>query len=636
MDRNTVIGLSLIFLLMMAWSYLTMPTPEELQQRQAEQARVDSLAQLDALEPRGSGALVATDELDRTGSAAQGRSLTSGIFAAATVSDTLTASVRTPLVELTFTNVGGGPSSIRFLDYQTWDGQPVQLISDTTRSAYSLGFLSRESQNVESQNLLYRPLFNETEIVIGQGETRELSYELRLRDGSRLIQTYTVNGDDHQLQLDVRLEGVQNHILGNAVDFGWKPALNPTERDLTQDGMYASAYVYAGEELERFILTEAGRSENRINGTIDWVSTRTKFFTQIIRPSAASEAAMLTGEVNGDPKKPQTRHAYQSGVQLDISGASALRFGLYVGPLRYYDLREFEESTYEMIDLGAAWLRWFADPLVKWLIVPFFTYGSQFIGNYGILIILFALAVKLVLTPLTLQSFRSMAAMRELQPQMKELQERYKDNPQKLQEENLKLYRKNKVNPLGGCLPMLLQFPILITLWSYFQTSILIRQKPFLWADDLSAPDYILNFPIAIPFLGDQLAGFVVLMAASIILQTKVSGGMSTAPTTPGAPNMKIFMYIMPVMLLFFFNNFASGLSLYYLVFNVLSAGQQYWINRGAASGTPALAGAPGGSGSIGSGKSVRKGGAGSTGGTSSLKGGASKSSSKSNRRSSR
>jgi len=173
-----------------------------------------------------------------------------------------------------------------------------------------------------------------------------------------------------------------------------------------------------------------------------------------------------------------------------------------------------------------------------------------------------------------------MAGMRELQPQIAEIQSKFKENPQKLQQETMKLYRQNKVNPLGGCLPMLLQFPILITLWTYFQSSILLRQKDFLWASDLSAPDYLVSLPFAIPFLGDQIAGFVVLMAGSILLQTKVSGSMTGAPTTPGAPNMKVFMYIMPVMLLFFFNNFASGLSLYYLVFNVLSIGQQAYINR--------------------------------------------------------
>src|SRR5690606_10470241 len=174
-----------------------------------------------------------------------------------------------------------------------------------------------------------------------------------------------------------------------------------------------------------------------------------------------------------------------------------------------------------------SWMRWFADPLVRWVIIPYFKFASSLISNYGILIILFAFLVKLALNPLTKRSFQSMAAMRELQPLMQEIQEKYKDNPKKQQEETIKLYRKAKVNPLGGCLPMLLQFPILITLWRYFQNSILIRQKDFLWATDLSAPDYIISLPFSIPFLGSQVAGFVLLMTASMILQMRISGGMS-------------------------------------------------------------------------------------------------------------
>lgn len=173
-----------------------------------------------------------------------------------------------------------------------------------------------------------------------------------------------------------------------------------------------------------------------------------------------------------------------------------------------------------------------------------------------------------------------MAAMKELQPMMKEIQEKYKDDPQKQQKETIALYRKMKVNPLGGCLPMLLQFPILITLFFFFQNSMIIRQQSFLWADDLSAPDYILNLPFTIPLLGDQLAGFVLLMSAAMFLQSKVSGGMSAGAAPAGGPNMKVFMYMIPFVLLFVFNNFASGLSLYYLVYNVLSIAQQSLINK--------------------------------------------------------
>ena len=176
-----------------------------------------------------------------------------------------------------------------------------------------------------------------------------------------------------------------------------------------------------------------------------------------------------------------------------------------------------------------------------------------------------------------------MAAMKELQPQMQEIKEKYEDNPQKQQKETIALYKKAGVNPLGGCLPMLLQFPILITLFFFFQNSMIIRQEPFLWATDLSAPDYIINLPFSIPFLGDQIAGFVLLMTAAMFLQTKLTGsvgGMGGGGASAGGPNMKAFTYVLPFILLFVFNNFAAGLSLYYLVYNVLSAAQQLIIKK--------------------------------------------------------
>lgn len=572
---------------MMAWSYWSMPSSEELEQQRLEQLRLDSLAQL---QPEATDLQPAFSETNReTGVSSSGNRPERGLFTTSQATDTIRTRVVTPLYEAIFSTVGGGPSELSFRDYQTWDEKPVQLISDTTRSAYSLGFLTRDNENIETNTLLFQPLYNAGQsndpsanpvIEIEEGEMIEIGYELPLADGRTIRYIYFLNGSSHEMELAVELNGVQQEIIGNTVDLGWKPRLNFTEKDASQDGQYVSAYVRAGGELERLKLMEPGRNESRVNGSIEWVATKTKFFTQVIKPVGETEGAFLVGEMNGDIKEALTRHAYESSVSVDISQSDRIGFQLYVGPISYYALRNFEETTYGMTEIGYAWMRWFAEPLVKWLIIPFFTFSSQYIANYGILIILFGVLVKLILTPLTLSSFRSMAGMRELQPQIAEIQSKFKENPQKLQQETMKLYRQNKVNPLGGCLPMLLQFPILITLWTYFQSSILLRQKDFLWASDLSAPDYLVSLPFAIPFLGDQIAGFVVLMAGSILLQTKVSGSMTGAPTTPGAPNMKVFMYIMPVMLLFFFNNFASGLSLYYLVFNVLSIGQQAYINR--------------------------------------------------------
>ncbi|MEX0995242.1 MAG: membrane protein insertase YidC, partial [Balneolaceae bacterium] len=503
-----------------------------------------------------------------------------GLFQQTGVSDTTYTVVETPQYRAVFTNLGGGPVEYVLRNYDTWDHQPVQLIGDTTRSAYVLGFLSNQNYNIETDHLLFRKVTEGEEVRLNGNQNEQLQYALELENGGRILYTYTFHANRYAIDLEIHIEGLEDIIIGNSVDFGWQPRLNFTELDRTQDGMYASAYIYAGGILENFTVDGPGRNEMNVNGTIDWVSTKTKFFTQIIKPVSPTNSALLVGELDGPNNEPGTRHHYQTSVQSPIPSDGSLEYQLYLGPLDYYQLTAFDDHAFDMVEISYAWMRWFADPLVKWVIIPYFTFASDYISNFGILIILFGVLIKLALAPLTQKSFKSMAAMRELQPQMKEIQEKYKDNPKKQQEATIKLYKKAKVNPLGGCLPMLLQFPILITLWRYFQSSILLRQEPFLWASDLSAPDYILNLPFNIPFLGDELAGFVLLMTAAMVVQTKVSGGMSTGSSPAGAPNMKAFTYFLPVMLLFVFNNFAAGLSLYYLVYNVMSIAQQFLINK--------------------------------------------------------
>jgi YidC/Oxa1 family membrane protein insertase len=598
LDRNTVTGLLLIFLITMAWAWYAMPSQEEIDRQRQERALQDSIA---AAEAQERDALLTDDERDRDTipdrrdrfdadfdePAQQERQRTAlGVFEEAGYSDTVRTVVRTPLYEIEFTNLGAGPSKYTLLGHNTWDQEPVQMIADTSRSAYSLGFLSRQNYNIETDDLLFEPLFNGDLIELSMDESMEISYRLDVGEDSAILFHYTFYADQYSFELDIELVNMNDLISGTNVDFGWKAPLNLTERDAVQDARAIAGYIYAGGVLEKYQLDNPGRLEERVNGTIDWVSSRTRFFGQYIKPVTGSNAATIIAEVDGEVGAPGTLHHYQTFIQSSISGTSTLSYELYAGPLRYYDLRDFHASAYDVVEIGYALIRWFADPLVRYAIIPFFAFGSMFISNYGILIILFGVVIKVLLFPLTQKSFKSMAAMRELQPQMKEIQEKYKDDPQKQQKETIALYRKAKVNPLGGCLPMLLQFPILITMFFFFQNSMLIRQQSFLWANDLSAPDYILNLPFSVPFLGDQLAGFVLLMSAAMLLQMKVSGGMSGGAPS-GGPNMKVFMYIMPVMLLFIFNNFASGLSLYYLVYNVLSIGQQVIINKQIARDKP-------------------------------------------------
>jgi YidC/Oxa1 family membrane protein insertase len=588
LDRNTVTGLLLIFVLTLGWAMYTMPNQEELQRRQAERDSI-ATAQAELQDTPGTslpdvGDAVIQQQQEQELDPANGDITTPtralGLFADASAGDTLITVVRTPLYEIELSTLGAGPVRFTLFEHNTWDQRPIQMIGDTTRSAYTLGFLSQQNYNIETNELIFEALTETGLIELSNSERTQISYRLRVDNDSEIIFNYTFHASQYAFDLDILFVDMDRHISGTNVEFGWTSALNLTERDFAQDALGTEANVYLGGGREKFQLGEQGTGEQRFNGNIDWVMTKTRFFGQFIKPVTHSNAAILRGEIDGVIGLPETVHRYQVYVQSNFVQHPTLSYELYAGPLQYYDLRDFDSTAYDVVEIGYALIRWFADPLVRYMVIPFFTFGSMFIANYGVLIILFGVIVKLLLFPLTQKSFKSMAAMKELQPQMKEIQEKFKDDPQKQQKETIALYRKAKVNPLGGCLPMLLQFPILITLFFFFQNSMLIRQQPFLWANDLSAPDYILSLPFSIPLLGDQVAGFVLLMSAAMFFQSKISGGMSTGSAPAGAPNMKVFMYMIPFVLLFVFNNFASGLSLYYLVYNVLSIGQQAFINK--------------------------------------------------------
>jgi len=558
---------------MLAWMYTTMPSQEELERQRQERIARDTIPETEDRrdlrweEDRDPAVREAEDVADRP---------SLGIFGHQEVTDTVSTWVETPKYRARFTSLGGGPASFHLKRHNRWDDGLVQLMSDTTRSAYSVEFLSIENYNIETDQLLFRPLTADPAINVARGEQATLQYELLLEDGSRLIYTYTIDADTYQILLSITFDGSEQHISGRSFEVVWKPAIPPTERDVASEKQYTAAYSYAGGVLEQFQPSSQGYTESIITGNVTWVASKSKFFTQVMKAQEPTDGAILSAELSTDPDNGETIHDFNTALRTRLSGTDTYSYQLYLGPLDYRHLRNFDSKTYDMVDTGFRFIRWFSDPFVKYIILPFFWFVGGFTGNMGVTIILFAVLVKIVLYPLTKKSFESMAAMRELQPEMEAIKEKYKDEPQKQQQATMKLFKTAKVNPLGSCLPNLLQIPVLITFWRFFQNSIEVRQERFLWAEDLSAPDILFNLPFSIPLMGDHIAGFVLLMTASMVIQMRVSGQGATAPN----PTLKMMQYVLPVMLLFIFNRLSSGLSLYYLIYNALSIAQQMLINK--------------------------------------------------------
>ena len=393
--------------------------------------------------------------------------------------------------------------------------------------------------------------------------------------GGAIRLAYTFQPDDYEVGFRVEAPGTD--LLDQAVGYEliWDGAIPLAEADAEQEIQQAGAYVHLGGETDDLRLSEEGDGETlERSGQIDWVAVKTKFFLAAILPGdgvetvGASLDGAQIGEAGDGDAFAQTYTARIEMPALEAGGADA--FTLYLGPLEMRRLGQY--GLYDTIDFGFG--ETITRPIARYLVAPTFAFLSTFIPNYGLVILLFALIVKLVLWPLTSVSYRSAARMREVQPKMEAIKEKYGDDPQKQQEAVMKLYREEGVNPLGGCLPMLLQYPILISLWRFFQSTLVLRGESFLWAQDLSAPDPILNLPFTIPFYGDFVAGFTLLMGLSMIIQMR----LTSSGNLQG--QQKVIMYTLPAVFFLFFNRFPSGLSLYYLGFNLLSIVQQRLVNR--------------------------------------------------------
>ncbi len=565
---------------MLGWFYVSSPSTSDIQK--AQQADTTAVAQNNAAAQMRDTSVVSDTLMqappEHQIGPSQEQTPKMGMFATQQAVDTTYFTVNTPLYKVEFTNLGAGPAKFWLQKYKTWDNQPVQMIGDTTRSAYSLGFISTQNYNVETNHILFDRTTKGNSLQIAKDDSAKLVYTLPVANGKSLTYTYTFYGNNYNVNLAINFDGVAQEVSSRDIDFAWKPSLNFTEKQQKADAKDNSAYAYTGGELEQLILSDPGTKDKNFSGQVRWVSTRTKFFTQIIKPNQQTSGATLNGHIIGKKDEAGSYHNYSSVIHTRIPNNNVANFSLYLGPLRYHSLTKYDETAYGMVRIGYSILRFFSDPFVKYIVIPYFETVGNWLGNFGVAVIIFAILIKLVLYPLTKKSFQSTAAMKQLQPEMKALQDKYKEDPQKQQQELMKLYKKAKVNPLGGCLPMLFQLPILITLWEFVENSIILRQKSFLWVHDLSAPDVILHLPFTIPFFGDHVSGLVLLMVASMAVQMKVSG--QGASGGAGGAQMKMLQYFMPVMMLFIFNNLSAGVNLYYVVYNVLSVGQQIMINK--------------------------------------------------------
>lgn len=558
MDRNQLIGILLILAMLVGYQFLV-PKPEPEQKKPAQTTKVTK--------PTTSSAIAGTSTQPLDSAAARAQF---GAFASAATGQERAIVLENKDVKLTFSTLGGRVKEVLLKNYKTYDGKPLVLI-DGRRSQTSLE-LPTTTGKVDLHKVYYQ-----TDAQSGSvsGSPRQVTFRAEIAPGQAVEQVYTMPAEGYTLDYDLRLNGLSN--LGNGdVRFLWQDQMPQFENDLKNNRIAATInYLSAEEEFDHLAESESS-DEKVLEEPIQWFSIKHKYFlSSFISKNAPLNKATFRTLV--DPNDTQTVKTAVADVSLPMADVRAGKgqYRFYYGPNDFQVIKEgiapeFDQNVY----LGYSILK----PINKYFFVPMFNLFEKFISNYGLLIVLLVVFVKLLLTPLTYKSYVSMAKMRVLAPELNEIREKAGDDMTKQQQEQMKLYQQVGVSPLSGCVPVLATMPILLALFQLFPNLIELRGKSFLWAPDLSTYDAFINFGTTLPFIGGHLSLFTVLMTLSSIAYAYYNN--QTTPQQPGPVNMKALSYIFPVMFMFVLNSFPAGLTWYYFVSNVVTIAQQQIIRR--------------------------------------------------------
>jgi len=453
--------------------------------------------------------------------------------------------VETPLYRMTLDPRGATVAQVELLRYQSYQGEgAVRLVPEGT------AFLGRTAEigdrRIPLDSLTFQP--GDSALVLGTGDApREIAF-VHVSSGRRITQSYRFDPAEYVVDYRLDLGGAGDGVLVTAVG----PRLRTNEKNPRDDYGQLRAVARIDEQVVSFVAGDVDEERIARGGEVDWAGLKNKYFLAVLL--APREGMLSAVEVEGatDDSLPRLDVSVRSPLR---SGSSAYR--LYLGPQEYRRLAALNDGLDGVNQYGWSWLRWMITPFAKAIVVAML-WLHQFVPNYGLVLIVFGVLVRLAMWPLTTKSFRSIQAMQKIQPEIQRLRERYKSDPQRMQQETMRLYREKKVNPLGGCLPNVIPMPILFALFFVFQGTIEFRGQPFLWLPDLSQPDPWYILPI--------------LMGLTMFVSSKM---------TQTDPKMAAMTYVMPVVLTFVFLNLAAGLVLYYTVSNVLTFVQQWMLRRG-------------------------------------------------------
>lgn len=482
------------------------------------------------------------------------------------------AHIETPLFAATISSHGGSISSWILKSFKTWDQKPLQLVNQQEFKGgdINLLFTASDGKNVDTKDLPFT--IEAKDLTLRNGDSASLKAYYRL-DSSRYIEkTFSFNAAKYAVTIEYRLVGMQNAIAGYHYSALVENPLPYVEFQSANESNAALAFAGMKNGTEEVNATKVGEEVKKsYNGDVDFVASRNQYFMQaLMTPGAKATAAEVTGTAKNAPDG-GTIKEFTVGVTLPLlhTPDEDVRFEYYLGPMDYDRVKAAGVGLENTMNFGWSFV---VRPISIHLMLPLLNAIHSFISNWGLVIIFFSIMIKLLTVPLSTGQMKSMRKMQVLQPKVAEVREKYKDDPKKMNEQLLGLYKTYGVNPAGGCLPMVLQMPILFALYAVLRNVIELRQAPFaFWIHDLSVPDGLIQFGSKIPLLGTQLSGLTILLGATMLIQQTF---------TVSDPRQKTMAYLMPLIFTFMFNNLPSGVALYYLMFNLFGLGQQFYITK--------------------------------------------------------
>lgn len=558
LDINSIIGFVLIFGILVYWFYANQPSPEEVEaRRQAAEQVQDSLARLQQPEPEPE-----TDVAYPSDSVArQTYSQQAGAFGFQEPREGVT-NLENEVLALQITNRGGQITQARLRSHVTFDSVPIYLVNDGNAS-FDLLLSTSDNRVLHTKDLYFEPTLKR------EGEVQKLSMKALAGPDSYLEFLYTMRPGQYMVDFDIRSQGLSGILAGESVPLAWDLTGIRHSKSVEYENRYTRlTYRHDGSTISKLGATG---EDDETESEVRWISYRQHFFSSILAADQPFASAVLTSKDLVTEESPDVDAVKIFGTRtaLPLTGGELSRsLHWYFGPTDLNTLAQYEDlALADSIPFGWGIFGW----INRYIFTPFYGFLTSFLP-FGIAIVVMTIIVRILMSPVTYKSYLSQAKMRVLKPEITEINEKHKDNAMKRQQETMALYNKAGVSPLSGCVPALLQLPIFYALFMFFPTSFALRQKSFLWAEDLSSYDTVAQLPFSIPFYGDHISLFPILASVAIFFYMLMTTGQQMQ-TQPGMPNMKFIMYLSPLMMLFFFNNYASGLSLYYFVSNLITIG---------------------------------------------------------------